>query len=102
MPYAPRTHRQTLKELGFASPKRQHSTQRGYGRRWRKVRLIQLRREPLCRRCGELATEVDHIVPIAKGGAMSDLANLQALCKRCHSRKTVAQDGGFGRCKATH
>ncbi|WP_304879789.1 HNH endonuclease [uncultured Parasutterella sp.] len=25
-----------------------------------------------------------------------DESNWQALCKRCHDRKTAAEDGGFG------
>lgn len=60
-----------------------------------------LGRAPLCAAClaiGRIttATEVDHIMPLAKGGS-NDLTNLQSLCKRCHSRKTATEDGGFGR-----
>ena len=40
------------------------------------------------------ATDVDHIVPIADGGAPLDQANLQSLCHECHSRKTIAENGG--------
>ncbi len=35
------------------------------------------------------AIEVDHILPIEDAGAMYDAANLQALCKPHHSRKTA-------------
>ncbi len=74
---------------------------RKYDRRaWRDgVRPQQLRLEPLCRHCkarGWLvqATEVDHI----DGNADNDEpSNLQSLCKACHSRKTAAEQGGFGR-----
>ena len=38
-------------------------------------------------RCGDLATEVDHIIPREKGG-LDELHNLQGLCKRHHSLKT--------------
>ena len=78
---------------------RASASARGYDRRWRKVRRIQLQREPLCSHCGDVAREVDHIVPIADGGARLDLRNLQSLCKSCHSRKTRAQNapGGAGR-----
>ena len=62
-----------------------------------------LSREPLCRDSfGEhaewsevvSATEVDHIVPRrVRAGLELSLENLQALCKRCHSRKTKAETG---------
>ena len=35
-----------------------------------------------------VATEVDHVVPLFKGGAALDEDNLQPLCKPCHRRKT--------------
>jgi 5-methylcytosine-specific restriction protein A len=50
-----------------------------------------LRGEPLCRRCGEAASQVDHIVPLRKGGTNSE-ENLQSLCHSCHSRKTITED----------
>ena len=53
-----------------------------------------LREEPLCRRCGEPATDVDHIVSRERGGE-DTRENLQALCHPCHSQKTVEEDGGF-------
>ncbi len=64
-----------------------------------------LSREPLCRdpfgehaEWGEVvsATEVDHIVPRRVGPELElSLENLQALCKRCHSRKTKAELQGI-------
>jgi 5-methylcytosine-specific restriction protein A len=42
-----------------------------------------------CVRCGEReALEVDHVVPIAKGGTWT-LDNAQTLCRRCHQAKTA-------------
>jgi 5-methylcytosine-specific restriction protein A len=32
---------------------------------------------------------VDHIVPLRAGGARLEVGNLQALCNRCHNRKTA-------------
>jgi 5-methylcytosine-specific restriction enzyme A len=56
------------------------------------IREQVLTMQPICVHCkavGEvaLATEVDHIVPLSKGGSDA-LDNLQALCKQCHSDKT--------------
>jgi len=79
------------------------AAQRGYGPRWRKVRMMFLRQHPLCVECqkaGRLtpATVVDHIIP-HKGDMVLfwDESNWQALCKPCHDRKTAKEDGGFGR-----
>jgi 5-methylcytosine-specific restriction protein A len=44
--------------------------------------------EPYCRWCGRPAEDVDHIVPLARGGT-NDEANLQSLCRRCHVAKTM-------------
>ena len=74
--------------------KRQSAAKRGYDRRWQKVRKIKLITDPLCEHCGAVATEVDHITPLKRGGDNS-MDNLQSLCKPCHSRKTIAEDGGF-------
>jgi hypothetical protein len=44
-----------------------------------------------CRACGKLldhSYEVDHIIPLYKGGT-NDLHNLQALCRNCHGKKTI-------------
>jgi len=48
-----------------------------------------LRRDPLCRACGHaISTEVDHIVPKARGGTDEE-SNLQGLCSACHAAKTA-------------
>ena len=78
---------------------RGNSAERGYDRRWRKIRLLQLAKEPTCRECRKgnmvvAATEVDHIIPRNKGGSDEE-SNLQSLCKHHHSEKT-AREGGFG------
>lgn len=57
-------------------------------REWKKASAAQLRREPNCRRCGKAATTADHIRPVSEGGARTDPANLQSLCRRCHGTKT--------------
>lgn len=55
---------------------------------WRMLRRAVLFDEPLCRRCGEVATDVDHIVPIEDGGAKLDRSNCQPLCGPHHGQKT--------------
>jgi len=72
------------------------AAERGYGARWRKTRQRILERDcHLCQVCkaeGRLTygTEVDHIVPKSEGGG-DGYANLQAICKPCHARKTTAE-----------
>ena len=57
--------------------------------KWRKVRLLVLDRDGwVCRRCGKLAQEVDHILSLNLGGEIYDPLNCQALCKKCHLNKT--------------
>lgn len=75
------------------------ASSRGYGSRWQKARLIFLKEYPICALCqDELASVVDHIIP-HKGDQelFWDVKNWQPLCKRCHDRKTVMEDGGWGR-----
>lgn len=62
---------------------------------WQRLRRLVLSGEPLCRECARqgritAATEVDHIVALSHGGA-DEQANLQPLCKSCHSAKTLRE-----------
>ncbi|KKK58493.1 hypothetical protein LCGC14_3043850, partial [marine sediment metagenome] len=43
-----------------------------------------------------VATEVDHIIPLSKGGDFWSEGNHNSLCKSHHSSKT-AKEGGFGK-----
>lgn len=61
------------------------------------LRPNQLLNEPFCRECAKLgqrvyATDVDHIED-HKGSweKFTDRENLQSLCHRCHSRKTMQE-----------
>jgi 5-methylcytosine-specific restriction enzyme A len=67
-----------------------------YGSGWQEIRLRVLRRD--CYQCqlryadicvGK-ASQVDHIVQPEAGGG-NDLANLRAVCVRCHARRTGRQ-----------
>ncbi len=63
------------------------------GERWMKIRARHLRLHPLCCPClasGVVteAREVDHKLPLFKGGT-DDSDNLQSLCVACHKTKTA-------------
>lgn len=67
----------------------------GYGAAWRRLRLLVLTEEPLCRECRKqgrttAATEVDHITPKRLGGTDAR-DNLAALCESHHSQKTARE-----------
>lgn len=93
---------QTIKNQQVAET-RPTSAKRGYSYAWQKARKGFLKKHPLCvdhqsRGVVEPATEVDHI-KAHKGDKILfwDSKNWQALCKSCHSKKTVKEDGGFRR-----
>lgn len=67
--------------------------QRKGGRPWRRLRAHVLDQEPLCRLCmakGRVtaATEVDHIIPLHKGGLEFEASNLRPVCAECHQDVT--------------
>ncbi len=67
------------------------ATQRGYGALHRKWRRIILNRDPVCKICGRApSTEADHI---DGNNRNLSLENGQGLCKTCHSKKTVKEQG---------
>ncbi len=78
------------------------SSERGYTYRWQKAAKAFLREHPLCVSCEaqgivRAAEVVDHIVPHRGNQKLFwDPSNWQALCKRCHDKKTATEDGGFG------
>ncbi len=69
--------------------------QRPSGRANQRLRRELFEREPLCVECKRrgrvsLATQRDHIVPLAEGG--QDVAeNVQGLCNECHMAKTLTE-----------
>ena len=71
---------------------RPSAAERGYGARWQRMREAILALEPLCRPCKQAgrvtpATEIDHIIPKARGGTDAP-DNLQPICRDCHKAKT--------------
>ena len=67
-----------------------------HNRVWERVRRAVLERDGYrCLACGKAGfLEVDHVVPLARGGAPLDLDNLQSLCRRpCHKNKSLAESG---------
>ncbi|MDU2265242.1 HNH endonuclease signature motif containing protein [Clostridium celatum] len=82
----------------FNVKERETATERGYDSKWRTARSRFLKVNPLCVRCkdeGRLvkATVVDHIKPHREDKKLFwDESNWQALCKRCHDKKTMTED----------
>ncbi|MHC4695893.1 MAG: HNH endonuclease [Planctomycetota bacterium] len=100
MPTKPQTYLQRLRARQRPAVNAKRTT-RVYDRRWQRVRAVKVAQDPLCEECGRhgrttATTEVDHIIPIRQGGAVYDLANLQSMCKPCHSR-TTARENAFGK-----
>ena len=61
--------------------------------RWKKLRITILNRDGwTCTYCGDVATEVDHIIPLKRGGS-DDPENLTSACRTCNIRK---KDGNVG------
>jgi 5-methylcytosine-specific restriction endonuclease McrA len=71
-------------------------------RRWRRLRLQVLRRERVCaicnlpidfdaRPCTRWAPSVDHIIPLARGGAPYDLSNLRSTHFGCNAGRGVGR-----------
>ena len=73
------------------------ATKRIRGRKLEQIRLAHFAKHPLCVDCLKkniyrLATELDHIVPLYKGGEETE-SNRQGLCEDCHKAKTVLDLG---------
>lgn len=80
---------------------REGATERTRGGKWSRLRANWLRDHPLCCMCEaeghvSAAEQVDHIIPLWKGGA-DDSSNFQSLCKPHHAAKTAAEAKERGR-----
>jgi 5-methylcytosine-specific restriction protein A len=92
--YDPQQVRQV--QLRTLDRQRESASARGYDVAWRRLRLVVLAEEPLCRFCQTrglvvAASEVDHVVPIS---IRADLrlvrANLRPLCRPSHAALTAS------------
>jgi 5-methylcytosine-specific restriction protein A len=83
--------------------RRDPDAQSAYDARWRKESKLFLRAHPMCqcKDChghGKPAEVVDHVIPHRGDRALFWSAwNWQPMAKACHDRKTVLEDGGFGK-----
>lgn len=70
-----------------------HRRRSGRSPAWRHLARVILAERVWCEQCGypTRADEVDHITPLADGGAELDPANCQALCRPCHKAKTALE-----------
>jgi 5-methylcytosine-specific restriction protein A len=86
-------HRREL-ELERSSRRRAERGPRVYGKKkWQTTRLRKLAMNPICEACDkELAVEVDHIVPLNRGGDPYAFENLSSLCSPCHWAKTAREN----------
>ena len=68
--------------------------------RWKDLRARVLRDEHVCRACAaagrtELATQVDHVVPVrVRPDLAYDLSNCAPLCTVCHAAKSASERRG--------
>lgn len=102
MPIKPGTHKPAGKAPARQSKRRDEPILYNL-RKWRRMRLEHIVRNPLCVKCAEAGKiqpgeEVDHIQPHHNDHElMFDPDNLQTLCKACHSEKTFTENGGLTR-----
>jgi HNH endonuclease len=65
-----------------------HCVERSAGAAARKAQVIEAQGGEYCRMCGATSPlQVDHVVPVSRGGAKDDLRNLQLLCQTCNAAK---------------
>jgi 5-methylcytosine-specific restriction endonuclease McrA len=88
-------HRRALER--DRSRRRREATRDAQGRGVFKTKVWLMRRrqvlaeQPICALCDHrLSEEVDHIVPLSRGGAPYARTNLRGLCRQCHWERHAA------------
>lgn len=73
--------------------RRPSARQRGYDSKWQRERAAYLHVYSHCRKCGNPATTVDHIIPHRGDRALFwNRSNWQPLCTRCHNSVKQRQE----------
>ncbi|WP_347710389.1 HNH endonuclease signature motif containing protein [Ancylobacter sp. WKF20] len=76
-----------------ADQNRPSARERGYDGKWQTERAAFLKAHPTCKRCGQPATVVDHVVPHRGDRKLFwSRSNWQPLCTPCHSRAKQADE----------
>lgn len=75
--------------------KKPEAPKRMTGRKLQAARVRLFTANPLCAQCEKqgrvrLATQRDHVVPLAEGGTDDD-SNVQGLCDDCHEEKSLGE-----------
>lgn len=81
---------ETQERKRYNKYERSPSTNRKYGRAWKRIRDSYIAVHPLCECCqsdGKItpAKEVHHKLPVSQGG-QHNKENLMSLCRSCHNK----------------
>jgi len=83
----------SITKLFYNSPKKSTSNNKALRSKLNetKKKVVASSQQWTCKQCRQLldaSYEIDHIIPLYKGGN-NDINNLQALCRNCHGQKTI-------------
>lgn len=102
MTYIPKQQPLSWMQKAKAIPQKKCYSDDFYAKReWKdRLRKQYISKNPFCVECAkqgliELASVVDHVIPIRQGGAAKDESNYQSLCKYHHDVKRGKERHGF-------